>query len=193
VIFKPGNPNVTTVTINLSEERTIVHIRLNLCKVRSFHLDDAPSIARYANNRKIWINLRDAFPHPYGINNAIEFISMVLSQKPETIFTIEVESEASGAIGFRLGKDVERISAEIGYWLAEPLWGQGIMTEVLNAVTQYALDHFKLERVFALPFAWNSASFRVLEKCGYQLEGRMRKSSIKDGKVIDQLLYAYVK
>lgn len=168
-------------------------IKLKLCEVRSFHLDDAPSIARYANNRNVWINLRDAFPHPYTIKDAINFITMVKSQKPETIFTIVVDSNASGAIGFRIGKDVERISAEIGYWIAEPLWGRGIMTEVLDAVTQYAIEHFKLERVFALPYAWNSASFRVLEKCGYQLEGRMRKSAIKDGKITDQLLYAYVK
>ena len=170
-----------------------VNFKLNLCKVRSFHLEDAAPIARYANNRNVWINLRDAFPHPYGINDAIDFISMVNSQKPTTIFTIEVDQMASGAIGFRVGKDVERISAEIGYWIAEPLWGKGIMTEALEAVTSYAFEKYQLQRIFAVPFAWNSASFRVLEKCGYQLEGRMRKSAIKDGKIVDQLLYAYVR
>jgi RimJ/RimL family protein N-acetyltransferase len=174
-------------------ERDVMKLDLDLCIVRSFHIDDAVSIARLANNRKIWINLRDAFPHPYTINDAISFIGMVKSQKPETVFTIEVDSEACGAIGFHPGKDVERISAEIGYWLAEPLWGRGIMTEVLDAVTGYAMENFALERIFALPYAWNSASFRVLEKCGYQLEGRMRRSAIKDGKVVDQLLYAYIR
>jgi RimJ/RimL family protein N-acetyltransferase len=95
------------------------------------------------------------------------------------------------AIGFHIGKDVERISAEIGYWLAEPYWGQGIITEALSAVTKYAINQFDLKRVYAIPFEWNPASFRVLEKAGYRLEGRMRNSSIKDRKIIDQLLYAY--
>lgn len=168
-----------------------MEFRLNNCTVRTFRDEDATSIAQYANNRKIWINLRDAFPHPYHINDARAFIKMAKSIEPPTIFTIEKDVKAVGAIGFHIGKDVERISAEIGYWLAEPYWGQGIVTEALSAVTKYAIDQFDLKRVYAIPFEWNPASFRVLEKAGYRLEGRMRKSSMKDGKIIDQLLYAY--
>ncbi len=164
---------------------------LKNCIVRTFRDADARSIARYANNKKIWLNLRDAFPHPYHIDDARAFIKLAKSIDPPTIFTIEKNNEALGAIGFQLGKDVERISAEIGYWLAEPFWGQGIVTEVLGAVTSYAIEQFDLKRLFALPFEWNHPSFRVLEKAGYILEGRMHNSCVKNGKIIDQLLYAY--
>jgi RimJ/RimL family protein N-acetyltransferase len=84
-----------------------------------------------------------------------------------------------------------RVSAEIGYWLGVSHWGRGIITEAVGAVTGYALaQHGDLRRLYAVPFGWNGASVRVLEKAGYRLEGRMRQSAVKDGQVIDQLLYA---
>lgn len=165
---------------------------LKLCEVRSFFESDAESIAQHANNRKVWINLRDLFPHPYTIDDAHAFIKSAQSQVPKTRFAIAVDGKAVGAIGYLLHTDVERVSAEIGYWLGEPYWGRGITTEVVKAVTKYAIKNHHLTRVYALPYEWNDASFRVLEKSGYLLEGRMRRSAIKDGKVIDQLLYAYV-
>jgi RimJ/RimL family protein N-acetyltransferase len=97
-----------------------------------------------------------------------------------------------GAINFVPDADVERVSAEIGYWLAEPLWGRGITTEALIAVTRYAGEVHRLSRIYALPFASNLASCRVLEKAGYGLEGRLRRSAIKDGRIIDQLQYAFI-
>jgi [ribosomal protein S5]-alanine N-acetyltransferase len=115
-----------------------------------------------------------------------------MNSKPESMFAICVEDKAVGGIGFTLHSDIERISAEIGYWLGEPFWGRGIVTEALKAVTDYAIKNHGLKRVYAVPFESNNASFRVLEKAGYLLEGRMKRSAIKDGKVIDQLIYAYV-
>ena len=91
-----------------------------------------------------------------------------------------------------LHPDVERVSAEIGYWLGEPFWGRGITSAALRAVTTYAMETHGLTRMFAVPFAWNAASCRVLEKSGYVLEGRLRKSAIKDGKLTDQLQYAFI-
>ena len=167
------------------------HYKLKTCTLRPFQSGDAESIAHHANNRKVWINLRDAFPHPYHVNDAIAFINIAMSMVPPTLFAIEKDKKAVGAIGFKVGKDVERISAEIGYWLAEPYWGQGIITEGLIAVSKYAIEQYNLKRIFAVPFDWNPASFRVLEKAGYVLEGRMENSAIKDGKIISQLLYAY--
>jgi RimJ/RimL family protein N-acetyltransferase len=168
-------------------------IDLGICCVRSWRSDDAEALVKHANNRKIWINLRDAFPHPYTREDAWEFLDRATTQSPETIFCIATDAEAIGAIGFGLHDDVERVSAEIGYWLSEEYWGQGIIMQVLKAVTEYAMRTHDLSRVYALPYEWNPASFRVLEKAGYVLEGRMRRSAIKDGKVIDQLLYAYTK
>jgi len=92
-----------------------------------------------------------------------------------------------------LQTDVERVSAEIGYWLGEAVWGRGIATEALQAVTAEAFRRFELRRVYALPFADNRASVRVLEKAGYTLEGHLRQSAIKDGTIRDQLLYAAYK
>jgi ribosomal-protein-alanine N-acetyltransferase len=165
---------------------------LDKCVVRSWKRSDAPSLAVHANNHKIWINLRDAFPFPYTKSDARKFIKMARSMKPETYFAIEVDGEAVGAIGFSLHQDVERVSAEIGYWLSEQYWGRGITTEALKALTQYAITGHNLTRIYAVPFEWNSASFRVLEKAGYRLECRMRKSAIKEGKIVNQLQYAYV-
>lgn len=162
------------------------------CAVRSYRASDAESLAKYANNRKVWLNMRDGFPHPYSIDHAKAFIARAMNAKPETMFAMCVNDEAVGGIGFTLHSDVERISAEIGYWLGEPFWGKGIVAEALRAVTQYAISHHRLKRVYAVPYESNEASFRVLEKAGYSLEGRMKKSAIKDSKVIDQLLYAYV-
>jgi [ribosomal protein S5]-alanine N-acetyltransferase len=169
-----------------------VIIELKNCLVRSYRPTDAQSLALHANNRKIWLNLRDGFPHPYSIENADVFIQRAIHATPESNFAICVNENAVGGIGFTVHTDVERISAEIGYWLGESFWGRGIVTESVKAVTEYAIKTHNLRRVFAVPYETNQASFRVLEKSGYTLEGRMRKSALKDGKVIDQLLYAYV-
>lgn len=169
-----------------------MHIQLTTCEVRSWRESDAESLATHANNRSIWLNLRDAFPHPYTIDDARAFIAMARSMDPETFFAIAVSGKAAGAIGFHLRTDVERISAELGYWLAEPFWGRGITTDALRAVTGYAMQTHGLTRVYAVPYEWNAASCRVLEKAGYVLEARMRKSAIKDGRIVDQFLYAFV-
>ena len=167
-------------------------IRLPNCAVRSYRASDAPSLARHADNRKIWLNLRDAFPHPYGVGDARAFIAKALADRPETMFAICVDDVAAGGIGFKLHADVERISAEIGYWLGEAYWNRGIATEALRALTLHAIERHGLKRVYAVPYETNPASVRVLEKAGYVLEGRMRRSALKDGRILDQLLYAYV-
>jgi len=169
-----------------------VLLTLNTCDVRSWRTSDAESLLRYANNRNIWLNLRDAFPYPYTKHDARAYIRSVRDRTPETTFAIAVDEEAVGSIGFVLRTDVERVSAEIGYWLAEPFWGRGITSEALAALTKYAIDTHHLTRLYALPFAWNLASCRVLEKAGYVLEARLRRAAIKDGQITDQMQYAYI-
>ena len=169
-----------------------MQLTLKTCKVRSWRASDVDSLATYANNRNIWLNLRDRFPHPYTKRDARQFIHAMHNQTPEAAFAIAVNDEAVGGIGFVLNADVERVSAEIGYWLGEPFWGRGITTEALAAVTRHAIDTHTLTRVYALPFAWNTASCRVLEKAGYVLEARLRRSAIKDGRIVDQLQYAFI-
>ena len=165
--------------------------RLTHALVRSWREEDAPSLAAHADNRNVWRHLRDRFPSPYTLADARAFIRTALASTPETVFAISVEDAAVGGIGFTLHEDVERVSAEIGYWLGEAFWGRGIVTEALAAVTVFAARTHGLTRVFAVPFEGNVASFRVLEKAGYVLEGCMKRSAIKDGRVVDQRLYAF--
>ena len=167
-------------------------LTLSSCEVRSWTADDLGSLVKHADNRKIWLNLRDRFPHPYTRRDGRDFINTARSQRPETMFAIAVDGEAAGGIGFVQHVDVERVSAEIGYWLGEAFWGRGIVSEALVAVTKYAIDTHQLTRVYAVPYAHNDASCRVLEKPGYVLEGRLRRSAIKDGQMVDQLQYAFI-
>jgi RimJ/RimL family protein N-acetyltransferase len=155
-------------------------------------MSDVPALVTHANNVKIASNLRDRFPHPYTRRDAREFIRSAQNTTPETFFAIVSEGAAVGSIGFVLRPDVERVSAEIGYWLGEAYWGRGLATEALRAVTGYAIAEHGLTRIFALPFAHNLASVRVLEKAGYVLEARLRRSAIKHGVIVDQLQYAFV-
>lgn len=166
---------------------------LDPCEVRSWRRADAGALARHADSRKVWLDLRDRFPHPYTLADAHAFLELVTAQDPETAFAIAVGDEAVGGIGVTLGTDVERCSAEIGYWLGEAVWGRGIATAALRAFSEHALAAFELTRLYALPFARNGASIRVLEKAGYVFEGRLRRSAIKDGEVLDQLMYALVR
>jgi RimJ/RimL family protein N-acetyltransferase len=155
-------------------------------------MKDLNSLVEHANNRNIWINLRDGFPHPYLKRDGREFLQRMRTTRPETTFAIAVGGQAVGAIGFVLRDDVDRVSSEIGYWLGEPFWGRGITTDALVAVTHYAIAAHGLTRLFAVPFASNTASCRVLEKAGYVLEARLRRSGIKAGAIVDQLQYAFI-
>ena len=170
-----------------------MELKLQTCTVRSWDWRDRDAIVRHANNRNVWINLRDRFPHPYTTADARRWLEMVVGSKPETNFAISVAGEAVGGIGFTVQSDVARRSAEIGYWLGESFWGRGIATDALIAVTDYAFSNYDVCRLFAHVFAWNGASARVLEKAGYVCEGRMRNSVTKDGQTIDQLMYAMIR
>ena len=161
--------------------------------MRGWEWRDLNAIVRHANNRNVWINLRDRFPHPYTVNDARRWLETVVNEKPLTSFAIAVQDEAVGGIGFTVQPDVARRSAEIGYWLGEEFWGRGITTEALIAVTDYAFSNYDVCRLYAHVFDWNVASARVLEKAGYVFEGRLRKSVTKDGHTIDQLMYAIIR
>lgn len=154
---------------------------------------DAEPLQRHANNCAVSTHLRDRFPYPYSIESARTFLTWITTQSRPTVWAIDVQREAIGGIGIELHNDVERVSAEIGYWLGERYWGRGIATDALKAVTAEVFRQFDLTRVYAVPFADHAASIRVLEKAGYVREGHMRRSAIKNGIIRDQLLYATYK
>lgn len=170
-----------------------MEFELSKSRLRPWLPGDEESLVRYSNNRKVWRNLRDAFPHPYSLEDAKHWIQIANPALPITNFAIVVEGAAVGGIGLVLKDDVFRRSAEIGYWLGEEFWGRGIVTEAVRTVTEYAFATFDLCRVYAGVFEWNPASMRVLEKAGYEFECRLRKSVTKDGETIDELIYAIVR
>jgi RimJ/RimL family protein N-acetyltransferase len=159
-------------------------------KLRSWQKDDLKALLRHANNPKIAANLRDQFPHPYTRRDYLEYAQV---QEPETSFAIEYGGEAAGGVGFLIGRDIARTSAEMGYWLSEELWGRGIATRAATAMSEWAFENYELTRVFALAFSQNAASIRVLEKAGFEREALLRRSAIKNGVVLDQILFAKVR
>jgi RimJ/RimL family protein N-acetyltransferase len=166
-------------------------IDCGVCLLRRWRRSDRDALIRHANNRNVWRNLRDQFPHPYTKSDADHWLAFTASDPPESsIYAIDVGGEAMGTVSTLRQKDIERHSAEIGYWLAEPCWGRGIMTAAVREMTQVALAEPDLYRLFATVFPWNPASMRVLEKCGYRREGILVRSSVKDGVLIDRALYA---
>jgi RimJ/RimL family protein N-acetyltransferase len=170
-----------------------VELPLTQGVIRSWRTEDLASLVRHANNRRVWRNLRDRFPHPYTASDADDWIRQATRAAPQTHFAIAVNGEAVGGIGLDLQTDVFRRSAEIGIWLGEAYWGRGLGTEAVRAMTDFAFKTFDLCRVHAGVFEWNPASMRMLEKAGYSFEGCLRKSVTKDGHTIDQMLYAIIR
>ncbi len=170
-----------------------MRIELGECCIRSYVATDAESLVKYANNRGISINLRDRFPYPYTRPDAEAFLTAAAAQQRESDFAIASPSEVIGGIGFHRQSDVYRLSAEVGYWLGEPFWGRGIATRAVRALSEWVFATTPLVRLYAHVFDWNPASARVLEKAGFTLEGRMRRSVIKEGAIIDQLMYSIVR
>jgi RimJ/RimL family protein N-acetyltransferase len=172
----------------------IVHLDLGLCLIRPWREQDAASLARHANSRRVWQNLRDDFPHPYTETHAARFLARAVTADPTTNFAIVVGGKAVGGIGYHLNDDARRSGAEVGYWLNESYWGRGIATAAVRAMTAFVFSsHGQLCRIYAAPFAWNAASARVLEKAGFTLERSLRQSAIKQGGAANQLLYAIVR
>jgi RimJ/RimL family protein N-acetyltransferase len=174
-------------------ETGAVNLRLKNCEIRNWLEKDIDSLAENANDKGIWDNLRDFFPHPYTLDDAQQWVVISNENQPLTEFAIAIDGYGVGGITLRLQSDVYRKSAEIGYWLGRKYWNKGIMTEAIAAVTDHGFEIFDLFRVFAVPFESNAASIKVLEKAGYELEGKMKRSAIKEDRIVDQLLYAKVR
>ena len=170
-----------------------MRLELSHCTLRPWHQNDVAALVRHANNRKIWRNVRDRFPHPYTQTDAETWVNLANNNPYEPALAIEVNREAVGGIGLIFGQDIDRRSAEIGYWLSESHWGRGIVTEAVQALTEYAFAHFDLARIWACVFAWNPGSMRVLEKAGFVREGTLRQAATKDGQTIDVVMYARVR
>ncbi|MFZ5941596.1 MAG: GNAT family N-acetyltransferase [Bacteroidota bacterium] len=161
--------------------------------LRPFRPGDAPDIAKHANNSRIAANLRDVFPHPYSLKDAKAFISFVAAEPNNLVLAIEVDGEACGAIGLHGMTDIYRFNAEIGYWLSEKYWGRGIMSKAVTEMVRTGFTKFHWTRIWAGVFYFNTASARVLEKCGFRREAVHRGAVTKNGNTFDEFIYALLK
>ena len=157
-------------------------------KLRPWSLTDLDSLVTFANNPRISENLTNAFPYPYERKDGERFITMATSHDPMQIFAIEVEGRASGGIGIHPQADIMCKNMELGYWLAEPFWGNGIISAAIPFVIAYGFKHFDVTRIFARPFGTNIGSQRVLEKNGFKLEARLEETIYKNGQFLDELI-----
>ena len=166
-----------------------------VCAIRPWDLADAEALARALSNKKILDNLRDGLPYPYTEQDAQEYITAMLSADRDNTFAfaITADGQVIGSIGVFRGENIHRQTAEMGYYIAEDYLGRGIMTSVVRQTCEYVFAHSDILRIFAEPFAYNTASCRVLEKAGFQFEGLMRTNAVKNGQVIDMKLYALVR
>ena len=151
---------------------------------------DAPALARHADNPHVTNSLRDLYPSPYSVVDAVEFLARFSTADPCTVFAIANAAEVFGVIGYFPGQDVYRFSAEIGYWIGEPYWGRGIMTQAVDLLSQYVFETHPINRLYAGIFSTNPASVRVLEKAGYKCEGTHKCHVVKNGEIQDELVYA---
>ena len=161
--------------------------------LREWRNSDSSSLAENADNIKVWNNVRDYFPHPYTQADARVFIGTVQGRTPQTDFAVVVGGRAVGGVGFVPQSDVERLSAEIGYWLGEPYWGRGIMPRAVTAVAEYVFRETEIIRLFAPVFGFNRTSMRVLEKAGFEKAGVMRRAAVKNGQITDLYYYELLK
>lgn len=154
-------------------------------KLRKFEDTDVDSIAKYANNQNIAKWLTNEFPHPYSKADAEFFIDIVSKEDPTVVFTIEINGEAVGSIAVTpqtnspentqiqdTQMNICDKQAELGYWLAEKYWNNGIMTSAIKEMVDYGFKTFDIDCIYATPFKKNTASQKVLKKVGFFSDGK---------------------
>ena len=159
-------------------------------KIRPWTMADLPSLVKYGNNLNVSKYLMDRFPHPYTEADGKSFIEFATKDDPVHVFAIDMNGEAIGGVGVFPQEDVFRKNAEIGYWLAEPYWGKGIITVAIKQIVDFAFNTYDIERIFARPYGNNPASQRALEKNGFVLEARFEKTVFKNEEFLDELIFA---
>ena len=162
-------------------------------KLRKWDETDLNCLVKYANNENIAKCLTNAFPHPYSIEDGKTFLSMIADDNPTKVFAIDIDGEAVGSIGIFPQTDIHAKSAEIGYWLAEEFWGNGITPKAIREIVDYGFQTFDIIRIFARPFSTNINSQRVLEKAGFTCEAQLKKAIFKNGEFLDEMIYAILR
>lgn len=169
-------------------------VSLRFVKLRKWQKKDIPALMKQANNYHIWLNLTDNFPHPYTENDAEGWIELNAYIAPAQNLAIVVNGKLAGGIGLVEKQGNWARTAEIGYWLGEEFWGQGIMTRALKKFVSYVFEAFpEIYRLEANVVSYNAASSKVLEKSGFICEGILKKRFLKNDKLWDIHFYAILK
>ena len=158
--------------------------------LRPWKITDAENLVLYANNENIARFMTNQFPHPFTAEHAIAFINNSIQHQPTKIFAIAVNNQAIGGIGIHPQTDIYCNNAELGYWLAQPFWGQGIATNAIKQMVDYGFKTFNINRIYARPYGNNMASQKVLQKAGFILEATLQKTIFKNNELLDELIYA---
>ncbi len=158
--------------------------------LRKIKFEDRERLVSLANNPNVANNLRDDFPHPYTIDDADQFIKHARSAEPTLRFCIEKDGLYVGNIGLHPQEDVYKRNAEIGYFIGEDFWGQGIASQAVQLIVAYGFEQLDFHRIFAGVFSYNSASKKVLENAGFTFEGASIEAVYKNGELHDELRYA---
>ena len=164
----------------------------NRVTLRPWCEKDLTSLVRHANNFNIWKNVRDGFPHPYTEEAGRSWLKIAMDETVNLLFAMEVDGEAVGSMGALFKDDVYRINAEIGYWLSEQYWCQGLVSTAIPLLVDHVFGNYPdIQRIYADVFSYNPASARVLQKCGFHLEAIHKNAVIKNGQILDE--HRYVK
>lgn len=161
--------------------------------LRDWDILDSDSLVRHANNYNVAKWLTNQFPYPYTEDDAKAYIEAVALNNTSKVFAIEVDGEAVGSIGIFPQSDIHKKSAEIGYWLSEKYWGNGIISKAIEDIVNYGFNTFDVVRIYARPFSTNKGSQRVLEKAGFLFEARLKNALYKNGEYMDELIYSKLK
>ena len=181
------------LSVNITEQ-PIIRTESSV-QLRQWELSDTQALVAVINNINVLDNLRDGIPYPYTEKDAEEFINSTLTAGKDTqyAFAIVHDGKVVGSVGAFRKDNVHRLTAEMGYYIAEPYWGKGIATDAIRQACDYIFENTDIIRVFAEPYANNCASCRVLEKAGFQYEGLLRRNALKNGTPVDMKMYAILK
>ncbi|NJD05409.1 MAG: GNAT family N-acetyltransferase [Methylococcaceae bacterium] len=158
--------------------------------LRDYELSDVDRLVCLAGNENVSKFLTESFPCPYTRTDAERWINKGSKQGHLVAKVIEFKGEFVGGIGLQPQGGWKQHMAEVGYWLGEQYWGRGIAPEALAALTETAFSSLGYKKVFAQVLGPNETSMRVLEKCGYRLEGVLEYEVFKSGQFYDVYQYA---
>ncbi len=160
--------------------------------IRNWQISDAQALAAVANNRNVWNSIRNEFPSPYTVMDALAWIKHANEEKPVANFAIEIGHVVAGNISCMWHKDVYAKTVEVGYFIGENYWGKGIASAAVALMLEAIKKNKEIIRIEAKIFGGNGASARVLEKNNFVLEGIRKNAIFKNGVIADEQVWVYL-